>query len=776
MTHGHSPWAPDNLIYLMDARLNRILGFSIILSGFCALGTQILFIREFLIVFYGNELSVGFIFASWLVSVAIGSFALSVFFGKVTQKVTFFSLCLIALSLILPFSLLLIRLSKAIMNFNTGETVPLFPIAAASFVLLFPVCIFFGFCFALSCSLYQTKIKTISGKITGVYILEAIGSGIAGIVVSFFLIHLFDALEIIVFICIFNLITALLLIFFSKERRRRFFLAFCTVIIILFSLLLIDSGIQKINAYVAKFQWKGYEVITSENSIYSNITVAKRGRQIVFFENGLLVTAPLDNKMTAEESVHFALLQHPNPKTVLLVGGGTAGLLDEILKYPVMQVDYLEIDPLLIKLSKRYLPQEFREGLRDKRVSIKNIDARFFMKSAKTKYDCIIVSTGSPQTAQLNRYYTVEFFRQLKERLNSGGVVSFSLNSSENYINKELRRFLESIYVSLKESFSDIKVIPGDTAYFIASDNKNYLTYDYKELLRRLKERNIETKYVREYYLFSKLSRERISYIKSFLNEETKAAPNYDFKPAGYFYNLIFWTTYFRDSVFTWLLKSVNGLKIWLIFLAGIFTAGFIGFTRVKHISFREEASLFSVSVMGFSAMALQIIILLTFQIIYGYLFYKLGFILSAFMVGLVLGSFCAARFLIFKEAFRALKLTHFLIFVYALILPLVFNFLIGTTSYFVSKLGQNIIFILLPVICGILCGAQFSYVNKVCLKREGDSARTGGLTYALDLYGSCIAAFVTAIFLIPVIGIFQACLLVAGMNLFIWVFLSARS
>ena len=774
----------------MDARLNKTLGFSIILAGFCSLSTQILFIREFLIVFYGNELSIGFIFASWLISVAIGSLGFSIFSKRLTQKVThkpvpptggmvqgaaLFSLCLIALSVILPFTLILIRLSKAIMNFNTGEAVPLFTIAAASFVLLFPVCVFFGFCFTLGCNLYQTKINAISGKIAGVYILEAIGSGFAGILVSFFLVRLFDSLEIIIFICIFNLVAALLLIFFSKERLRKFFLALCGVIIILFSLLLLSSGIQKINAYVAKLQWKGYEIVASENSIYSNITVAKRGKQIVFFENGLLITTPADNKMTAEESVHFALLTHPNPKTVLLIGGGTAGLLDEILKYPITQVDYIEIDPLLIKLSKQYLPREFREGLSDKRVKIENIDARSFVKSAKTKYDCIIICTGSPQTAQLNRYYTVEFFRLLKDRLNSGGVVSFSLNSSENYINKELKYFLQSIYLSLKKSFSNIKVIPADTAYFIASDDKNYPTYNYEELLRRLKERNIETKYVREYYLFSKLSKQRISYIENVLNEKPAGLPNYDFKPTGYFYNLIFWTTYFKDSVFTWLLKSVNAFTIWLIVIGFVFIAGLVGFVRRKRASFRDETSLFSVFVTGFSAMSLQILILLNFQIIYGYLFYKLGFILSAFMVGLVLGSFCAVKLSIFKEAFYTLRLTQFLIFLYALSLPFVFSFLINTKSLFVSKFGQNMVFILLPAICGILCGAQFSYVNRVCLKRGEDSARIGGLTYALDLYGSCIAAFVTAIFLIPVLGIFQSCLLIAGMNLFAWVFLSAK-
>jgi hypothetical protein len=98
-----------------------------------------------------------------------------------------------------------------------------------------------------------------------------------------------------------------------------------------------------------------------------------------------------------------------------------------------------------------------------------------------------------------------------------------------------LRQFLQSIYVSLKKSFSEIKVIPGDTVYFLASDSKDYLTDDAAILLQRLKERGIKTEYVREYYLFSKLSGQRVSYIEAILNHQPQAMANYDFKPMGLF-------------------------------------------------------------------------------------------------------------------------------------------------------------------------------------------------------------------------------------------------
>ena len=91
--------------------------------------------------------------------------------------------------------------------------------------------------------------------------------------------------------------------------------------------------------------------------------------------------------------------------------------------------------------------------------------------------------------------------------------------------------------------------------------------------------------------------------------------------------------------------------------------------------------------------------------------------------------------------------LVQFLIFAYITTLPFIFNFLIKASSPFTVKFGQNVVFLILPAICGILCGAQFSYVNKTCLKKEEDSSRLGGFT-AADLLGSCVAAFVAAIFL----------------------------
>ena len=90
------------------------------------------------------------------------------------------------------------------------------------------------------------------------------------------------------------------------------------------------------------------------------------------------------------------------------------------------------------------------------------------------KYDVIILAIGDPFTALINRYYTVEFFKELKQIFNPDGIFSFSVSSSENYLNEANRKFLRTINSTLKEVFVDVKSIPGDQHLFLASSgNRN---------------------------------------------------------------------------------------------------------------------------------------------------------------------------------------------------------------------------------------------------------------------------------------------------------------
>jgi len=243
---------------------------------------------------------------------------------------------------------------------------------------------------------------------------------------------------------------------------------------------------------------------------------------------------------------NYAMLEHPYPKKILIIGGGTGGAINQILKHKIDRIDYVELDPLVISLSQKYMPP-----ITDDRVNIVHTDGRSFvkyvgagLKPART-YDVVIVNLPDPYTAILNRFYSLEFFQEVKKILEPRGIFSFALLSSENYISPENAIYLSCIYNTLKKEFSNIKLLPGDTITFIASEEPGLLTQDVNILIKRLKERNIKTKFVREYYLPFKLDPLRIKYVESAIQKFQNTKINTDFKPIGYLYHAVLWISFF---------------------------------------------------------------------------------------------------------------------------------------------------------------------------------------------------------------------------------------
>ena len=210
--------------------------------------------------------------------------------------------------------------------------------------------------------------------------------------------------------------------------------------------------------------WRGFHLLATVNSDYGSLAVLETGTERSLYENGVALFHVPD-PAAAEEAVHYALLEHPAPHTLLLIGGGANGALREALKHPgLSRVDYVELDPAILDLAGRYFPIEG-----DPRVHIHATDGRLFLRTSPLRFDVIIVNAPDPQTAQLNRFYTVEFFREAAQKLSDTGLLSFQLTASENYISPELAAFLRSINQTLRTVFPQVATIPGDTVHFFAA-------------------------------------------------------------------------------------------------------------------------------------------------------------------------------------------------------------------------------------------------------------------------------------------------------------------
>ena len=763
-----------------DGKMRKSIFFAIFLVGFTAMSAQIVLLRQLIVVFYGNEISLGLLLFAWLFWGAVGGWLLGRLADKIKNRQFCFAILQILLAFILVGAIVVMRSARTILGIFPGEIIGFLPMVGFSFFVLSLICIILGFLFALSCRIYPQKISGAT-RIGRVYILEALGAVCGGCMVSFFFIRYFDGLYIMLGLAGLNFISAYLLQ--RKLTQPRFVLitkgVSLALILILFALLFSQKAKEFKQASIRQ-QWKHFTLLTAQDSIYSNLVVTKRDIQYSFFSNGLyLFTVP--DELTSEEAAHFALLETPDPKRVLLIGGGIGGVAREIFKHPISTLHYVELDPKIIALGKQFLPPERLNFLDDPRLTVFHQDGRLFIKRAKhlsdfVPYDSIIVYLGDPCTAQINRFYSQEFFQEVKNCLAPCGVFSFSLSSAENFLNKEQQQFLSSIHKTLKSVFREIKVIPGDTAYFLATDKEGILTYDYKELVHRLNERNIQAKFVREYYLFAKLSTDRIAYLEDRISAK-EAKLNTDFRPISYYYDMVLWSTYFARP---WrkIFSRINEKNLWLFFSLAYLSILVFGFWRRRRSGAKSKVVLLAVSTTGLTELTFQVIILLAFQIIYGYLYYKLGVILSFFMVGLVLGSWLITKKLEkLKDDYGLFIKTQIAVSVYPLILPLILYALNQTSaSRSLGWIGSNIVFPFLPIISGFIGGFQFPLANKIILKNTDIIGRTAGLTYGMDLLGSCLGALLVSAFLVPILGITQTCVAVAILNFAVLITLCSLS
>jgi spermidine synthase len=735
-----------------------------ILMGLSALLAQIILLRELMKVFSGNELTTGIMLAAWLLWTALGSALLGMLADRIQEKSSFFASLQLVLALILLASFLLVRYLRPLLGIPAGEIASLPQMVAGIFVLLIPLCLCSGFLFALGCSL----LGEIAGKgprsVGVVYAYEALGAGIGGLAFSYLLIRILTPWQ----ICLIAAALFALSAFLLGKKLRPVALVWISLLLGL----LVFFG-TRLNLISQGWGWQGYRVVASKDTIYGNITVITDGPQVSFFENGVWTFTHPDPQ-TAEEAVHFALLEHPRPQELLLIGGGVGGLIGEALKHPSLRhIDYVELDPNLISMGRRYLPSEATVSLDDPRVEIIPLDGRRFVQQGKKQYDVIILHLPDPTTAQLNRCYTQEFFAEVAAILREGGIFYLSVHSSEDVIGHTLAQFLSSIYWTMQEVFPEVVVLPGPQAQFLGARTRGTLTADPGILVQQARLRDLRVDYVREYYLFSNLSIGRVRYLQSILEQGKGAGINRDLRPICYFYDIVLWSAQYTPFLKHWFMQ-LQGLQVeWIFYLIAAITLILLWKGRRSP----SPPLLWAVAVTGFSQIALEIILILAFQIIYGYLYYTIGLIITAYMIGLALGGWMITAIMV-----RITRPLRFLLMIQAgmaLYAPGCLLLILGLHQRaFPSSLAGAMegVFPFLTLVAGFLGGLHFPLANKVYMGQHEAIGRIGGLIYGVDLAGSAAGALAVSVILLPIVGIAEGISLIVALNLSAILCLGIRS
>jgi len=750
--------------------MKKQFSVAILVKGFSGLVAQILLLRELLIVFSGNELSIGIILANWLILGAFGSYVLGRRAERSKYSLEAFTVITILFSLSLLIAIYLTRILKGVMGISIGESIGFLPMLFSSFLVLSAVSILQGALFTYSCRIYSLFSSPGAASVGRVYVYETVGTIIGGIACTYLLIPYFNSFQAVTGLALLNFVVCLVLLApsWKKGLFQKTVLAVLSVLILISGYSLFAGQADKLHQYSIKAQWKKQHVVHYQNSQYGNICVLENEGQYSFFLDGIpnLIT-PVPDIPSLEEFVHLALLAHPEPANLLILSGGAGGMINEALKHPSIEaIEYAELDPLLLDLIRKFSTPLTESELNDRRVKIEHVDGRLLLNKTQNKYDVIFVGIQEPSNLQANRFFTKEFFSLVKERLNKGGILVLGLPGSLTYVNEELRNLNSCIFNTLESVFSHIRVIPGDGRnLFLSSDSREITQIDKMQIIERLSQRNIAAELMVPWHIEKKLHPGWQDWFTRFLEGGSQKI-NSDFTPLGVFYSIAHWNAVFAPSlrgIFSQFesinLRGVVLLFVILLLLYFLFRPG----TR----QFLQGGITLSIITTGFAGMMFDLMIIFAFQSIYGYVFSWIGILVASFMAGAACGAMLITTVLgRIKNYLKVFKIIELAIICFSIAFSFVFLAMPSNPGnaefFFLFKM----LFLTLSFISGFLTGSQFPLANKLYLKKSGNLSQTAGLLYASDLLGGWLGGIVGAVVLLPVLGLTGTCLTVALLKL----------
>lgn len=174
----------------------------------------------------------------------------------------------------------------------------------------------------------------------------------------------------------------------------------------------------------SSFSLKIKEKLHEERSDYQRIEIYETSHYgTLMVIDGFIMLSDRDNFLYHEMLTHPALFTHPAPRRVLVIGGGDCGTLKEVLKHPeVEQVQQVEIDERVTRLSERYFPDLCRSN-DDPRAELHFADGiRWVEQSADGGYDVIIVDSTDP-VGPAEGLFNRAFYEQCHRALGDQGIL-----------------------------------------------------------------------------------------------------------------------------------------------------------------------------------------------------------------------------------------------------------------------------------------------------------------------------------------------------------------
>jgi spermidine synthase len=702
---------------------------ALFLTGLVSLLGQIILLRELNVALYGIELIYLIGLGIWMLLTALGALT-----GGRHPSANRMAVLFLCFALFLPLGVVFLRASRFLMGGIAGAYLP-FPRQMAVLVIaLLPSGLLSGLLFREAATLHAERGRTLAGA----YGIESAGSLAGGVLATLCLRYGIQNLHLAV-TC--GLIAAAMALFLFRGNGVRTVRAMAALLaIFLIAVLYQASSLDR-----RMTAWNHPGLLATRDSPYGRITAAAQAGQVSVFTNDALAFE--SGGTEAELFAHLTALQHPEPRRILLLGGGWDGTLRELLRHRPVRIDTVVFDPASLALLRRHLPADIRASFADPAVRLTRADPRHFLKNRGFAWDLILVGMPEPSSGETNRFYTREFFAQCAGRLHPGGIVALRLPAAENLWTPPAIHRTASVYRALAAVFPEVLVLPGAMTVMTASAAP--LPRSPEVLIDRLQERGLKTRLVSRPYIQYLFTNDRFADVERLL-KETDVPENTDIRPICYPYTVISWLSRFYPRLAT---ADLNGIGVegkgfgkvgWGVMLGlGIGLALLFLGSRLWPAWQRGLLA----AVAGLLGIMSESVLLLAYQAKEGVLYQEIGLLLAAFMAGLALGA-PALRDLILGTGIKKNRTRGWGY-------TLLGGFgLLGFTATGIVTSGAGgglLMTTVLLAAAGFLVGGLFAYAG---LRGVREQMNVIGPIYAADLIGGCLGALCGSLALIPLLGL----------------------
>jgi len=737
-------------------------GLLIFSYGLFSIAAQTLLFREFVTTFEGNDISVGIFFGSWFLWVGLGAVLVrkaEALAEKLLGKIEFLFLAYLPAFIL---QAILIIQARELAGIESYALWSIRDILLVSIIVNAPISLVTGMLFPIACRWVGSGAIKRGGRfpVSHVYMIEAAGSFAGGIGVTILLgfgispARIFLLLAFILALSVF--LVQLAGIFVPDPRRAAGLagrLAVCALsflVPLVVCLCLVRGLDESLMSHMRIVKWTK---LLPKNALAGSFQTAQaeylygsyQGQWIAIREGS--VAEALPDESAAGRIAAIALCQKPDAGKVLVIGSGL-GLCRGLLQLPqIKNVTWTHCDSEYVQKVNEFIPSGLK--ITDERFEPLAADVRSLLATKQESFDIVILNLPDATSSVLNRYYTLEFYRRIKESLSPTGVFAVRTAGGENIMGTELVNLGASTKQTLEKVFSQLVLAPGEDTWFIASDSES-ITGEPGILRDRFASINgagrlFTPEGLLSVYLPDRAAAAMKNYSDADLPEQFLI--NRDSRPLTHLYSLLLAAKQ-SGAPAARLIKHLT-LAGPLAFLIPILVIVVLRSLYILKSAEQGRPSSFDSSFLVFSAGAVGIgaviVLMYLYQTRFGSLYLHIGVVSSLFMAGLTAGAASVRHLLSEEKTNRNERLLLLVIFIHSLVLCAI--------AFWPGEQWSHVTFAIAFVMCGVCTGCYFPIAAGQLTNSGFETGLTGSMLETADHIGAAAGGAVASLALVPVLG-----------------------